>query len=67
MKVAIRVIKKTTGRFRAYCPALPGCWADGLTHEDAVRAIHRAVEGYLASMNVVIPADLVAQELSTVG
>jgi hypothetical protein len=38
-----------------------------LTHEDAVRAIRRAVEGYLASMNVVVPTELVAQELSPVG
>ena len=67
MRMAIRVIRKTTGQFKAYCPALPGCGADGQTYEDAVRAIRRAVEGYLASMNVVVPAELVAQELSPVG
>ena len=67
MKVAIRVVRKTTGRFQAYCPALPGCWADGLTYEDAVRAVRRAIEGYLASMNAVVPTELVAQELSPVG
>jgi len=40
------------------CPSLPGCSARGQTKEDAIRNIHRAVEGYLASLDAIVPRDV---------
>lgn len=34
----------------ASCPTLPGCHSQGRTREEALRNIHEAIRGYLASM-----------------
>jgi len=38
------------GKFAAHCPALPGCWSQGDTREQAKRNIAEAITGYLASL-----------------
>lgn len=58
MKVAIRIDVKTTGVYRASCPALPGCVAFGRSHEEARQKIDQAVRGYLASLDVPVPMRL---------
>lgn len=51
MKMAIKIIKLESGKFKAICPALPGCCAAGSTPEEAARKIESAILGYLASLN----------------
>ena len=58
MKLAIKLSQEPSGGFRAMCPSLPGCLARGQTKEDAIRNIHRAVEGYLASLDAIVPRDV---------
>ena len=38
------------GYIVAQCPALPGCWSQGKTREEAVVNIHEAIELYLESL-----------------
>jgi predicted RNase H-like HicB family nuclease len=67
MKMVITVNQTMTGRFRARCPALPGCWVDARSSQDAVQDLRQAIRGYLASLDVIVPADLVTLELSRAG
>jgi len=33
------------------CPALPGCWSQGETEEEAIQNIRDAIQDYLAAVN----------------
>jgi uncharacterized protein (DUF885 family) len=33
------------------CPALPGCWSQGETEQEAMQNIRDAIEDYLAAVN----------------
>ncbi|KKM20824.1 hypothetical protein LCGC14_1641550 [marine sediment metagenome] len=52
MKLAIKLSQQENGTFRAWCPALPGCVVCEQTREDARSHIRRAIQGYLASLDV---------------
>lgn len=44
----------------AHCPALPGCYSQGDTKEEAVANIREAIEAYIESLqkdNLPIPED----------
>lgn len=44
----------------AHCPALPGCYSQGATKEEAVANIREAIEAYIESLqkdNLPIPED----------
>ena len=56
MKLVVRIIQERSGRFRASCPALPGCEVVADSREEAGRRIDVAVRSYLASLNVAMPA-----------
>ena len=58
MKMAVRIAKGTDGFYRAWCPALPGCFVMGLTRDEAHAQVARAIEGYLASLDVALPREL---------
>ena len=45
------------GSYRAWCPALPGCWIKAASKEQAYERMQSAVKGYLASMDVALPRD----------
>ena len=41
------VLQKSEEGYSVSCPALPGCWSQGETEEDALENIKDAIEGYL--------------------
>ena len=58
MKVTVQVTRATEGYFRAWCPALPGCVVIAATRAEAEAQIARAIEGYIASLDVALPREL---------
>jgi predicted RNase H-like HicB family nuclease len=38
------------------CPALPGCWSQGATEEEAMENIRDAIREYLAAIKDALPA-----------
>ena len=38
------------GLFVVHCPALPGCWSQGRTRDEAMTNIREAIELYLESL-----------------
>lgn len=57
MKLLIRIAEERWGH-RAWCPALPGCSVMGQTRQEALELIQKAVDGYLASLDVALPREL---------
>jgi len=57
MKIAVKIIKDQDGKYRASCPALPGCCVRGDSYDDAKNRIDEAVRGYLGSLNVALPKE----------
>ena len=48
------------GGFVAHCPALPGCYSEGDTREEALANIKEAIEAYIESLQkdcLPAPAD----------
>ena len=39
------------GYFVVHCPALPGCWSQGMTRDEAMANIREAIELYLESLS----------------
>ncbi len=50
MKFRISIEQDEDGKFVASCPALPGCWSQGGTRDEAVRNITEAIEAYIESL-----------------
>ncbi|MEQ8225367.1 MAG: type II toxin-antitoxin system HicB family antitoxin [Candidatus Eremiobacterota bacterium] len=40
-------IEYVDNAYTVWCPALPGCWSEGSTEEEALENIKDAIEGYL--------------------
>ena len=49
MKYPIVLMKSEEG-FAVGCPALPGCWSQGKTEEEAIENIKDAIREYLAAV-----------------
>ena len=45
------VIKESDEGYSISCPALPGCWSQGKTEEDAVTNISEAIQDYLSAVS----------------
>lgn len=58
MRLLVRMARHESGRIVAWVPALPGCRAFGDTTDMARACLERAVEGYLASLDVPVPQPL---------
>ena len=43
------VLHESEEGFAVSCPALPGCWSQGETEDEAVENIQEAIEEYLAA------------------
>jgi predicted RNase H-like HicB family nuclease len=50
MKLHVMIEKDEAGYFVAEVPALPGCYSQGKTHEEAIANIKEAIEGWLEVM-----------------
>ena len=44
--------------FRAWCPALPGCFVVGQSRQEIQQRMATAIDGYLASLAVALPREL---------
>lgn len=44
------VIKTSKEGYSVACPALPGCWSQGKTEEEAITNIGEAIQDYLAAV-----------------
>jgi len=45
------VLQKSEEGYSVSCPALPGCWSQGETEDDAIENIKDAIEDYLFVLN----------------
>ncbi len=50
MKFAVTFEQDEDGYIVVNCPALPGCYSQGKTREEAVTNISEAIQGYVASL-----------------
>jgi predicted RNase H-like HicB family nuclease len=44
------VLVKSEEGYAVSCPALPGCWSQGKTEEEALKNIREAIQDYLAAV-----------------
>lgn len=51
------MLKQTEEGFAVWCPALPGCWSQGVDEEDALRNIGDAITEYLAATRSMQPSE----------
>ena len=49
-------LQKSEEGYAVSCPALPGCWSQGATEEEAMENIRDAIREYLAAINDTLPA-----------
>jgi len=63
MKITVEIVEVSVQEYHARCPALPGCVVSGQSHEEVMVKMNQAIDGYLASLDVVFPWEiqLVAQ------
>ena len=47
MKYEVKLLKTDEG-YSVWCPALPGCWTQGASEEEALANIRDAIAEYLA-------------------
>ena len=47
MRYEVKLLKSDEG-YAVWCPALPGCWSQGKTEEEALENIKDAIAEYLA-------------------
>jgi predicted RNase H-like HicB family nuclease len=50
------LLQKSEEGYAVSCPALPGCWSQGATEEEAVENIRDAIREYLAAINETLPS-----------
>jgi predicted RNase H-like HicB family nuclease len=50
------VLHKSKEGYAVNCPALPGCWSQGATEEEAMENIRDAIREYLAAIKETLPA-----------
>jgi len=58
MMLAIRITQQPNSTYRAWCPALPGCFVCGQTRKEAHSRIDLAVQGYLANLSGCLSQEL---------
>jgi predicted RNase H-like HicB family nuclease len=56
MRYEIKLLKSDEG-YAVWCPALPGCWSQGETEQEALANIKDAIFEYLADAKTVVNSD----------
>ena len=59
MNLSIHIARRNEHAYRAWCPSLPGCQVIGDSVQEARDKIRQAVRGYLSSLEVALPRELV--------
>ena len=67
MKLAVKTLRDAGGYCRAWCPALPGCFAYAPSREEAVTRLQETIESYLASFDSAATATVDRVELTEAG
>lgn len=49
------VLKESKEGFSVSCPALPGCWSQGKTEEEAIENIRSAIQEYMQAIHETLP------------
>ena len=57
------VLRRGEEGYSAQCPALPGCWSQGVDESDALDNISDAIREYLASIDDEISSEDVVREV----
>jgi len=57
MKLHVKIEKDEAGYYVAEVPALPGCYSQGKTYEQAIENIKEAIEGWIEVMESKHPLD----------
>lgn len=57
MKLHVRIEQDEAGYYVAEVPALPGCFSQGKTYEQAIDNIKEAIEGWIEVMESKQPLD----------
>lgn len=50
MKFNIVLEPEEKGWYSAYCPALPGCYSQGKTKQEALRNMKEAINGFIEAL-----------------
>ncbi len=58
MKLHIKIEKDEAGYYVAEAPALPGCYSQGKTYDEALANIKEAIEGWIEVMESKQPFDI---------
>lgn len=48
------VLQHSEEGYSVACPALPGCWSQGLTEQEAIDNIQDAMREYLAAIDALV-------------
>jgi predicted RNase H-like HicB family nuclease len=60
MRYKIALLKTDEG-YSVSVPGLPGCWSQGATEEEALENIQDAIQGYLATRDVLLEGAVVRE------
>jgi predicted RNase H-like HicB family nuclease len=55
------VLHKSKEGYAVSCPALPGCWSQGATEEEALENIREAIREYLVAIKETFAAENVRE------
>ena len=58
MKLHIKIEKDEAGNYVAEAPALPGCYSQGKTYDEALANVKEAIEGWIEVMESKQPIDV---------
>ena len=58
MKLHIKIEKDEAGYYVAEAPALPGCYSQGKTYDEALANVKEAIEGWIEVMESKQPIDV---------
>ncbi len=60
------VLQKSEEGYSVSCPALPGCWSQGETEQEALENIKDAIQEYLAAVTDAIKGGDVREVIVTI-